>query len=83
MRKELQIPIAYDFKSGELFNVSAELCSKDLIYLAQRLYNTDNWDEEEWIIKERFFPKFNVKELCCYECDQFLELACIDVCIPS
>lgn len=75
MRKELQIPIAYDFKSGELFNVSAELCSKDLIYLAQRLYNTDNWDEEEWIIKERFFPKFNVKELCCYECDQFLELA--------
>lgn len=73
--KELQIPIAYDLDSGELFNVEKELHNKDLIYRAQRLYNTEDWDEEEYIMKEQFFPRFNIKKLCCYECEQFLELA--------
>ena len=75
MKKELQIPIAYDQETGELFDVAKELHNNDLIYQAQKLYNTDYWDAEEYFIKEQLFPNFNIKALCCYECEQVLELA--------
>ena len=74
MKRNNKIKIAYDKESGETFDVSRQFTSGEKAFVAKQLYATNVWEAEELALKEQYYPEFNLKSLCCFECDQLLEI---------
>lgn len=74
MKRNNKIKIAYDKESGEIFDVSKQFTSGKKAFAAKQLYATKVWEVEELALKEQYYPEFNLKSLCCFECSQLLQI---------
>ncbi|WP_308601127.1 DUF6035 family protein [uncultured Dysgonomonas sp.] len=74
MKRNNKIKIAYDKESGETFDVSEQFTSGKKAFVAKQLYATKVWEVEELALKEQYYPEFNLKSLCCFECSQPLQI---------
>lgn len=74
MKRNNKIKIAYDKDSGKVFDVICEFTSGEKAFAAKELYASEMWEEKELKLKAKFYPSFNVKNLCCFECDQLLQI---------
>ncbi len=74
MKRNNRIKIAYDNESGKTFDVSEQFTSGEKAFAAKILYATNIWEAEELALKEQYYPEFNLKSLCCLECDQLLQI---------
>ncbi len=74
MKRNNKIKIAYDKESGKTFDVSKQFTSGKKAFVAKQLYATKVWEVEELALKEEYYPEFNLKSLCCFECSQLLQI---------
>jgi hypothetical protein len=73
--KDLGIQLAYDKNNGNSFFVPEQLKDYKIAHIARYLYAKRRYNDEDKELKERYFPNFDLKNLCCETCDQPLEFS--------